>query len=347
MPETSDPRPPVLADAAARPGGDRVDLEPAMAALEARLQDLVRSRVEFIELIGEDLVSAGGKRFRPRLVFLAARALQRGEGPAAPDPREVDFAAAIELLHSATLLHDDLVDDAETRRGHEAAFRRYGNAVSVLSGDFLLSRVLKVLATFPPEFTDLVAETSMRICEGEVLQFQVAALETYGLEHYLDVITGKTAVLVAAATRGAAMIKGASPEVVRALDTFGLEYGRAFQMMDDLLDLVSDPAVLGKPTGGDLREGKATLPVLYLLEDGHDEVRAVLARRARLDDDVALVRDLALAPGAGGAPSVADRVRAEIRRRAAIAVEALQVLPASAARAELEQIAWRAAERVS
>lgn len=155
MPETSDAHHAPIHAAT-------LGVDAAMDALETRLRDLVRSRVDFIELIGEDLVSAGGKRFRPRLVFLAARALE--PTPPAPDPREVNFAAAVELLHSATLLHDDLVDDAETRRGHEAAFRRYGNAVSVLSGDFLLSRVLKILAQFPPAFTDLVAETSMRIC---------------------------------------------------------------------------------------------------------------------------------------------------------------------------------------
>jgi octaprenyl-diphosphate synthase len=308
-----------------------------MQALEERLRELVASPVEFIELIGEDLVSAGGKRSRPALVFLAGRAA------GTPSEREVDFAATIELLHSATLLHDDLVDDAGTRRGREAAFRRYGNAVSVLSGDFLLSRVLKILATLPASFTDLIADTSARICEGEVLQFQVAALETYSIDTYLEIITGKTAVLLAAATRGAAMLAGGSEKVVEALDAFGLEYGRAFQMQDDLLDLLADPEVLGKPIGGDLREGKATLPVLYLTEDPalRDEVRVILRRRAEKEGDVERIRDLVLSSG------VADRVRAEIRARAAAAVSALDAVPANPAREALAGMALRAAERLA
>ena len=306
-----------------------------MRALEARLRELVVSGVEFIELIGEDLVTAGGKRARPQLVFLAGRAL------GTPDAREVELAAAIELLHSATLLHDDLVDDAETRRGQAAAFRRYGNAVSVLSGDFLLSRVLMILSGLPSSFTALLAETSRRICEGEVLQFQVAALQTYSRERYLEVITGKTAVLVSAAARGAAMLADARPEHERALEVFGLEYGRAFQMQDDLLDLTADAVVLGKPTGGDLREGKATLPVLDLIERGVSEAREILGRRASEDGDVARMRALALEHGA------VDRARQEIRDRAAAAVSALAVLPASPARRALEDLAWRAADRVA
>lgn len=313
---------------------DDLILEP-MRALEGRLRELVASRIEFIELIGEDLLNAGGKRARPQLVFLASRALGR------PDPREVELAAAVELLHSATLLHDDLVDDAETRRGHAAAFRRYGNAVSVLSGDFLLSRVLAILSGLPSRFTELVADTSRQLCEGEVLQFQVAALGTYSREHYLEIITGKTAVLAAAATRGAALLAGAPPEHERALETFGLEYGRAFQMQDDLLDLTADPAVLGKPTGGDLREGKATLPVLDLLERGVLEAREILSRRARDDGDAARMRALALEHGA------VERTRREVRARAEAAVAALSVLPASPARRALEDLAWRAADRVA
>ncbi len=308
-----------------------------MATLETRLRELVRSNVEFIELIGEDLVGAGGKRVRPQMVFLASRAVM------GPHPQEVDFGAVIEMVHSASLLHDDLIDDAETRRGKEAAFRRYGNVVSIFAGDYLLSKQLAVLARMPDPgaFVALIAETSRRICEGEVLQFQVAALQTYSMAHYLEIITGKTAALYAAATRGAAMLHGASDDVQDALEMFGLEYGRAFQIRDDLLDLTADEQTLGKPIGGDLREGKATLPILYLFEAGVTESREIISRRASHDGDVERMKRLAVEHGA------IERSKLEIRRRAETAVNALQVLPPSPARKALEELALHEAERVA
>ncbi len=308
-----------------------------LLALEARLRELVRSDVEFIELIGEDLVAAGGKRIRPQLVFLAARAL------GGPHPKEVDFAAVIEMVHSASLLHDDLIDDAETRRGQAAAFRRYGNVVSIFAGDFLLSRQLSLLAGMPDPgaFVGLIAETSRRICEGEVLQFQVAALKTYSLRNYLEIITGKTAVLLAAACKGAAMLHGAETTVRDALETYGLEYGRAFQIRDDVLDLTADERTLGKPVGGDLHEGKATLPVLHLLDLKVPEAAEILARRASREGDVARMKQLALEHG------TIEQSRLEIRRRAETAVHALQALPVSPARKALEDLALKEAERVA
>jgi octaprenyl-diphosphate synthase len=318
-----------------------------MNALERRLHELVQSDVEFIQLIGEDLVNAGGKRARPQLVFLAARAL--GHSQNNPDARELDFAACIELLHSASLLHDDLVDDAETRRGHEAAFRHYGNAVSVLSGDYLLSRLMEILAGFGNDaasYVQLVARTARQICEGEVLQFQVAALETYSFENYQTIITGKTAALAAAACKGAAMLSGSSLETVAALELYGLEYGRAFQIQDDLLDLTSSAEKLGKPIGGDLREGKATLPVLYLFEAGVQEARDIIARRASRDGDVELMRDLANQSIQHGKNAI-ELCKLEILRRCEIAVAALSTLPASPAKKILEELAWKETERVS
>ena len=311
------------------------------AAFETRLRSVLRSRVEFIELIGEDLVAAGGKRTRPLITYLSAQLL----GAAADDPawnHVVDLGVCVELLHSASLLHDDLIDDADTRRGHEAAFRRFGNVVSVMSGDFMLSRLLILLAGMPggPALTRAFGETASVICEGEVLQFQVAAYQEYAMEHYLDVIHGKTAALTELAARSPALLFGATPEQQAALATFGREYGLAFQMQDDLLDLAGDEAVIGKPVGGDLREGKATLPLLYLLDGPHGAVvRAVLERRAAQPGDVMVVRDLALTSG------VFDRTRQEIRRRAALAVQALAVFPMSEARAELERLATREIER--
>jgi len=311
------------------------------AAFEARLREVLRSRVAFIELIGDDLVAAGGKRARPGVTFLAAQALGAdAEGPEWSAVR--DLAVCVELLHSASLLHDDLIDDADTRRGQQAAFRRFGNVVSVMSGDFMLARLLTLLAGMPhgEELTRAFGETATRICEGEVLQFQVAAYAEYSLDTYLDVIHGKTAALVELAASAPAQLLGAPGAQRAALATFGREYGLAFQMQDDLLDLVGDEAALGKPVGGDLREGKATFPVLDLLGSPHGpEVRAVLERRAAGPGDVARVRDLALAGGA------ADRTRSEIRRRAGLAVQALAALPASGAREALADLAHHETRR--
>lgn len=302
---------------------------------EARLREVLRSRVEFIELIGEDLVAAGGKRSRPAIVYLALRAL------GVTHPQEHDLAVAVELLHSASLLHDDLLDDADTRRGRETAYRKYGNVVSVMSGDFMLSRLLVLLSGMPSRLTREFGETAARICEGEVLQFQVAAYGDYTLENYLDIIAGKTAVLLRTAARAPAMLVGASEAHEQALSEYGMEFGLAFQMQDDLLDLASDAATLGKPIGGDLREGKVTLPVLHLLEGPHaSEVRAVLERRAAHEGDVERVRALALQEGAF------DLTRREIQRRTEKAIAALRALPPSPARSALEDLAAGAAERV-
>ncbi|MGC8875453.1 polyprenyl synthetase family protein [Thermus sp.] len=309
-------------------------LEPLLRRFEEALSELVQSEVLFIRLIHQDLVTAGGKRIRPRLVFLASRAL----GGA---PFELELALAVELLHSATLLHDDLIDEAETRRGKEAAFRKYGNAVSVLSGDFLLSRLLHVIAKMGRmELVERFAQVAKTLSEGEVLQFQVAALEDYSLENYERIITAKTAVLMALATEGPALLLGAESGVREALYRFGLLYGQAFQMRDDYLDLMGTPEALGKPVGGDLREGKATLIPLLLMER-YPEVREILRRRGREPGDLERLKSLARESG------VAEEVEARIRKRAEEAVAALRPLPPSPFKAALEELALREAERLS
>ncbi|MDV6374720.1 polyprenyl synthetase family protein [Deinococcus arenicola] len=311
------------------------------AAFEARLREVLRSKVEFIELIGDDLVAAGGKRIRPLLTLLSAQML--GASSARPGWDAVlDLAVCVELLHSASLLHDDLIDDADTRRGQQSAFRRFGNVVSVMSGDFMLARLLTLLSGMSggPALTRAFGETAGVICEGEVLQFQVAAYQEYDLAHYLTVIHGKTAALTELASSAPATLLGSDTGAHQALCTFGREYGLAFQIQDDLLDLAGTEAQIGKPVGGDLHEGKATYPSLLLLDGPHGpEVRRILERRAAQEGDVARVRELALATG------VFDRTREEIRRRAALAAAALQIFPASEARQALENLAWREIER--
>lgn len=305
-----------------------------LTTFESRLRAELRSDVAFIEAIGDDLVRAGGKRLRPTLAFLAADLVDA-------DPEVgMSVALAVELLHAASLLHDDLIDDAETRRGAVAAFRRYGNVVSVMSGDFMLARVLGLLAASgSTDFTRLMSQTAALICEGEVLQFQAATLEAYDMDVYLRVIEGKTAALLATALEAPALIAGAPDGRRAALRRFGLAYGRAFQMQDDLLDLLGDPERLGKPVGGDLREGKATLPVLALLEAGVEEPRAVLRRHAREDGDVERVIELVRQHGIDrGAAAV-------IKAQAEDAIAALDAFAPSPSRDALVDMAQREIDR--
>ncbi|WP_420596114.1 polyprenyl synthetase family protein [Deinococcus sp.] len=308
-----------------------------LAEFEARLREVLRSKVEFIEVIGEDLVAAGGKRVRPAITYLASKTL----GGGVQYVHDTDLAVCVELLHSASLLHDDLIDDSDTRRGRETAFRKFGNVVSVMSGDFMLSRLLVLLAAMPPSLTRAFGEAASAVCEGEVLQFQVAAYGDYTFENYLQVIYGKTAAVFELAARAPALLRGTEAAAVDALATYGREYGLAFQMQDDLLDLLGDETTIGKPVGGDLREGKATLPVLYLLEGQHaEEVRAILERRAEAEGDVERVRELA------ARHDIHARARQEIIRRARLAIEALHTLPPSPDRDRLEAYAAHEAERV-
>ena len=249
----------------------------------------------------------------------------------------LQVALAVELLHSASLLHDDLIDDAQTRRGAQAAFRRYGNVVSVMSGDFMLARVLGLLAeTGSAEFTRLMSRTAAAICEGEVLQFQAATLEDFSFDTYDAVIEGKTAILLASAVEGVAILSGADRVQRDALVRYGMHYGRAFQMQDDYLDLLGDAERLGKPVGGDLREGKATYPVLLLLlEHDEREARDILRRHASRGDDVARMIALVRENGTD------ERTRARIRLEAEAAAAALDVFDATPARAALRTLAER------
>ncbi len=308
-----------------------------LASFEAELAEELRSDVGFIQAIGDDLVRAGGKRVRPTLALLTGRML--GVQP----ERARLVALAVELLHSASLLHDDLIDDAATRRGEQAAFLRYGNVVSVMSGDFMLARVLRLLARGGDgELIRLMADAAAALCEGEVLQFQCATLKEWSYEAYRRVNEGKTAELMAAAVEGVAVMAGA-PAAERAdLRRFGLAYGHAFQLRDDYLDLLGHEASLGKPVGGDLREGKATYPVLKLLLD-HDleEARLIVGRHAGEPGDVERMVELVRSYGADAA------TRELLAREVDDAVSALSRFPPSPARGELLALAERERHRLA
>jgi len=205
----------------------------------------------------------------------------------------------------------------------------------------MLAKVLGLLAsTNNADFTQLMSDTAAMICEGEVLQFQTATLETFSFENYIKVIEGKTAVLFAAALESVAII-AKSPQAEReALRDFGMAYGRAFQMQDDYLDLLSDEATLGKPIGGDLREGKATYPILVLFDAGVDEAREIIRRHARKENDVERMIELVKQHGAD------KETRAQIVHDANTAIKALDVFANSEAKNHLIGLAQREIERL-
>jgi octaprenyl-diphosphate synthase len=294
-----------------------------LAAFEAALATELESDVGFISAIGEDLVRAGGKRVRPTLALLAGRLL-------GADPERTRLVAlAVEMLHSASLLHDDLIDGAATRRGEQAAFLRYGNVVSVMSGDFMLARVLRLLARSGSfELLRLMADAAAALCEGEVLQFQCATLKDWSYESYTRINEGKTAELMAAAVEGVALLAGAPESQRAALRTFGLAYGRA--------------VTLGKPVGGDLREGKATYPVLKLMiDEGLEEARLIVSRHASGPGDVERMVELVREHGADAA------TRDLVAREVEAARAALDVFPPSAAKDELLALAERERRRLA
>ena len=231
----------------------------------------LHSDVPMVENVGHYIVDAGGKRLRPLLVLLSATAL------GACSPAHIKFAAIIEFIHTATLLHDDVVDISSLRRGRPTANAEFGNAPSVLVGDFLYTRAFQLMVQLADmDILSHMADTTNTIAEGEVLQLARAGQAGTTEAQYLDVITRKTAILFAAACYGAAGLSGAALPVRQAMHRFGLNLGIAFQMIDDVLDYEGDPATMGKNVGDDLTEGKTTLPLIHAMREGSDAQRALI-----------------------------------------------------------------------
>ena len=244
----------------------------------------LRSRVPLVEDIGRYIVKAGGKRLRPVLVLLAAGACGIG------DRRHIPLAAAIEFIHTATLLHDDVVDMSALRRGRPTVNAEWDNPSSVLVGDFIYSRAFQVLVEIGDmRVMEIMADTTNRIAEGEVLQL-IYKNETDPTESaYMRIIESKTAILFQAAAQCAAVLAGADRGTENALTRYGMHLGNAFQLIDDVLDYAGDTAELGKNIGDDLAEGKPTLPLIYALQHC-DGAAAELIRRSlamkRVSDDM-------------------------------------------------------------
>lgn len=252
------------------------DLIKQLTLLEAKtvdqlIIDELRSDVILINQIGLYIVGNGGKRLRPMLLLLAAKAL--GE----VNHNHLILAAVIEFIHTATLLHDDVVDESDLRRGKESANAVWGNAASVLVGDYLYSSAFEMMVrTNNMRVMGLLSKTTTAIAEGEVLQLLNCNNPETTEAKYLEVIARKTAILFSAATQLAAIISGANAEIETALAQYGQHLGIAFQLIDDALDYKASAEELGKNLGDDLAEGKPTLPLIYAIQNGTPEEAAII-----------------------------------------------------------------------
>lgn len=304
-----------------------------MARVDALILQRMDSRhTKLIPQVASHLIGAGGKRLRPILTLAAAGMCgYRGEG-------HVKLATAIEFIHNATLLHDDVVDESDRRRGRATANTVFGSKPSVLVGDFLFARAFQLLVeTGLVEVLSVVSDAAAVIVEGEVLQLAASNDLTGGEPVYYEVIRGKTAALFEAATRSGALIAGAPAEQVEALSVFGDALGVAFQIVDDLLDYGGVSAVLGKNAGDDFREGKATLPVLLAFARADEEEaafwRRVIEKHQQTPEDLPVALEILHRRGA-----LRDS-RARAEAEAARARGALELFPEGPLRTALSDIA--------
>ena len=251
-----------------------------LAVVEATLRDTSFGGDEMFALISSDMMQAGGKRFRAMLVLLAARF---GDYR---DKRIVPAAVAIELTHLATLFHDDVMDEASIRRGHESANSRYGNSVAILAGDYLFARASRILADLGPDAIRIQAETFRRLVEGQLLETIGLRPGEDPLDHYMHVIAEKTGSLIATSGRFGAMFSGLPDSTADLIADACLRIGVAWQLSDDILDIASTSAESGKEQGTDLRQGVRTLPVLYALRDSADHQNAPRLRQLLTDADL-------------------------------------------------------------
>ena len=242
-----------------------------LAGVDAMIRARLKSAVPLVDQVAEHIIGGGGKRLRPLLCVLAGRAC------GIENEKHIEAAAFIEFVHTATLLHDDVVDGSMKRRGRATANNIFGNQASVLVGDFVYSRAFQMMATVGSQrVMEIMADATNVIAEGEVLQLMNAHDPETTEQRYLEVIYRKTGRLFEAGAEVAAVLAGAPPVHQAALAAFGKHLGTAYQLIDDVLDYRSDPATRGKNLGDDLAEGKPTLPLLHALRHGNDEQRALI-----------------------------------------------------------------------
>ena len=297
-------------------------------SVEAMLRDSVKSDYPFVTETSQHLVAAGGKRFRPLVVLLAA---QFGD-PVAPGV--VPAGVVVELTHLATLYHDDVMDEADLRRGAASANSRWGNTVAILTGDFLFARASDILADLGPEAVRLQARTFERLVQGQIRETVGPDGGDDPVAHYLRVLADKTGSLIGTSGRFGAMLSGADDTATEILTRYGERIGIAFQLSDDLLDVLSDSDASGKTPGTDLREGVPTLPVLLLRRAARAQDEALLAALSGPLDDARLASTVQ----ALRAHPVMAEARAEVQRWADDARATLAPLPDVPAKEALESL---------
>ncbi|MBS99396.1 MAG: octaprenyl diphosphate synthase [Oceanospirillaceae bacterium] len=311
-------------------------IEPQFDAVTDYILNHLGSNVPLVENIGHYIVESGGKRLRPLLVLLAANACGY-EGK-----QHIPLAAVIEFIHTATLLHDDVVDNSELRRGNATANAKWGNAPSVLVGDFLYSRSFQIMVEIGSmPIMEVISNATTVIAEGEVLQLLNQRNPDTTEESYMNVILGKTAMLFEAATECGAILAGSDAQAREALRLYGRHLGIAFQLVDDVMDYLSSSEEMGKNVGDDLAEGKATLPLIYAMREGNDEERALVREAIRKGglDDLAPVMDVVRRTGA------IDYTKAQAQAQVDKALAELAKLPGTSFTDTLTKIAEKAVER--
>jgi heptaprenyl diphosphate synthase len=313
-------------------------LRARMAEVEVELESAIQSEAGFVTEAARHLMQAGGKRFRPLLVLLAAET---------GDPNAdgvVTAACVVELTHLASLYHDDVMDEADLRRGAESANARWDNLVAILTGDFLFSKSSELTARLGADAVRIQAETFTRLVEGQILETLGPGEDDDPLEHYLRVVAGKTGSLIATSARYGARFAGAPLEVEEALTAYGERIGSAFQLSDDILDIASESDESGKTPGTDLREGVPTLPVLIAqrsTDPADARLRELLA--ADLTDDALHAETLDLLRKH---PAM-DEARRYVLERAREAQELLKVLPDGPVKTALDAFAEIVATRTA
>ena len=301
-----------------------------MQRVDVLIRERLASDVVLIRQVAEHIVAGGGKRLRPAL-HLMASAAAGFNGDA-----RFELAAVIEFIHTATLLHDDVVDESELRRGRKTANAAFGNAASVLVGDFLYSRAFQMMVTVSNmRVMEVMAEATNTIAEGEVLQLLNIHDPQVDEARYLEVIRRKTAKLFEAASRLAGVMAGVAPAIEQGLADYGTHLGTAFQLVDDVLDYSGDATAIGKNIGDDLAEGKPTLPLIYAMRTG-TPAQAALIRGAIVHGGRHKFAEVVAAIDATGALAYA---RMAARGEADAAQASIRCLPESAAKTTLLQLA--------
>ena len=313
-------------------------LRDRMDEVEQALLEHVQSEAGFVTQAARHLMEAGGKRFRPLLVLLAAETGDpTGDGV-------LTSACVVELTHLASLYHDDVMDEADLRRGAASANARWDNHVAILTGDFLFSKSSELTADLGPEAVRIQAQTFTRLVEGQILETLGPTDDQDPLEHYLRVVAGKTGSLIATSARYGAMFAGAPADVVEALTEYGEKVGVAFQLSDDILDIASETEESGKTPGTDLREGVPTLPVLIAQRSTDPaDARLLELLGSDLTDDAPHAEALALLR----AHAAMAEARAYVISLAAEAKALLKVLPDGSVRVALEAFADAVATRTT